>query len=48
MDKATIILEILKSLNNGKCGYNEDRVEIAIMQYNQLVENNIIKDEEDD
>jgi hypothetical protein len=45
MDKATVILELLKSLNAGSSGYVQDRVNYAIMQYNELVEKGIIKEE---
>jgi len=37
-----IILEILYSLNQGNTGYSQDRVNVAIQQYNQLVEHEII------
>lgn len=33
-----ILLEILKSLNQGNSGYATDRVDLAVKQYNQLVE----------
>lgn len=44
--KAEIVLELLKTLNQGQSGYIENRVEHAIKQYEQLVEAGIIKEEE--
>ena len=37
-----IILELLCSLNQGNTGYSQDRVNLAIQQYNQLVEHEIV------
>lgn len=42
MNKENLIIELLVSLNQGNSGYINDRVKYAIEQYNQLVENNII------
>lgn len=42
--KEEIIYEILLSLNKGGRGYVEDRVEDAIEQYEELVEEGIIKE----
>ena len=41
-DRSQIILQILCSLNQGNTGYAQDRVNLAIQQYNQLVEHEII------
>lgn len=38
-----IIYELVLSLNNGNVCYVNDRVKLAIDQYNQLVENKIVK-----
>lgn len=43
LDKETVILELVKSLNAGNTGYSQDRVKTAIQQYNQLVEYEIMK-----
>ena len=37
-----IILELIKSLNTGNCGYISDRVYYACKQYNDLVDRGII------
>lgn len=37
-----IIFELLKSLNQGNSGYVGERADKAIMQYNQLVNRNVI------
>lgn len=43
MTRSEIILELLKSLNIGNSSYNyEERVDLAIKQYNLLVEREII------
>lgn len=42
-DKQTIIIELVKSLNAGNTSYSQDRVKIAIQQYNQLVDYEIVK-----
>lgn len=42
-EREEIIYELLLSLNNGNACYVDDRVRIAIDQYNQLVENKIVK-----
>lgn len=44
MKKEEVILELLKSLNMGNSGCPENRVNIAISQYNKLVKE-IIKEE---
>lgn len=41
MTKNEFIIQAVLSLNNGDSGWGDDRVEIAIKQYNQLVENGI-------
>lgn len=38
-----IIYELVLSLNNGNVSYTDTRMELAIKQYNQLVQNGIIK-----
>ena len=43
--KEEIIYELLLSLNKGNNGYYADRVYAAIYQYNQLVTENIIVEE---
>ena len=43
--KEEIIYEILLSLNNGNSGYIDERVKYAIKQYEQLVEQKIIKED---
>ena len=40
--KEEIIYELVLSLNQGNCRYAEDRVEIAMAQYAELVEERII------
>ncbi len=42
--KEEIIFELLLSLNKGDCRYAEDRVGIALSQYEDLVEEDIIKE----
>ncbi len=42
-DKVQIVLELVKSLNAGNCSYSNDRVDIAIKQYNQMVDAGIIQ-----
>ena len=42
-DRIQIILQILCSLNQGNTGYSNDRVDVAIRQYNQLVDKEIIQ-----
>ena len=42
-DRSQIILQILCSLNQGNTGYSTDRVNVAIQQYNQLVDKDIIQ-----
>ena len=42
-EQAKIILELLYSLNKGNTGYAQDRVSMAVSQYNQLVLENIIE-----
>lgn len=41
-EREEIIYELLLSLNNGNSSCVQDRVELAINQYNALVENKII------
>lgn len=41
-----IIYELVLSLNNGNSSYVNDRVELAIDQYDKLVEKDIIKEDE--
>lgn len=41
-EKEEIIYELVLSLNNGNSSYVNERVELAIAQYNDLVENQII------
>ena len=43
--KEEIIYEILLSLNNGNSGYIDERVKYDIKQYEQLVEQKIIKED---
>ena len=46
MNKEEIILKLLESLNMGNSGYSSPancRVEMAIAQYNELVNNGVIK-----
>ena len=45
MTREEIILQLLISLNQGNCSYANQRVDIAIEQYNQLVEKSVIEDE---
>lgn len=40
--KEEIIYELLLSINRGNTGYCADRVDLAITQYNYLVQKNII------
>ena len=40
--KEEIIMQLLISLNQGNCGYIQDRVRYAIEQYNKLVSQKII------
>ena len=42
--KEEIIYELVLSLNQGNCRYAEDRVEIAMAQYEELVEEEIVKE----
>lgn len=42
--KEEIIYELVRSLNQGNCSYASDRVDIAVIQYNKMVENGIIKE----
>lgn len=42
-DRSQIILQLLCSLNQGNTGYSTDRVDVAIQQYNQLVDKDIIQ-----
>lgn len=42
-ERSQIILQILCSLNQGDFGYSADRVDVAIQQYNQLVDKDIIQ-----
>lgn len=42
-DKVQIVLELVKSLNQGNTGYSNDRVDMAIKQYNQLVDAGLIQ-----
>lgn len=41
-EREEIIYELLLSLNNGNSSYVQDRVQLAINQYNALVGNKII------
>lgn len=41
-EKEEIIYELLLSLNNGNTCYVNDRVKLAISQYDELVENSVI------
>ena len=41
-EKEEIIYELLLSLNKGNSCYASERVEVAISQYNALIENKII------
>lgn len=41
-EKEEIIYELLLSLNNGNSCYTDERVRLAIAQYDSLVENKII------
>lgn len=43
IDKTQIVLELVKSLNMGNTGYSNDRVDVAIKQYNQMVDAGIIQ-----
>ena len=45
MNKAEIILELVKSLNMGNTCYYSDRVAMAIQQYDELVKRGIIKED---
>jgi len=45
--KEEIILNLLISLNQGDCGYSVNRLEKAIEQYDQLVEQGIITEGEE-
>ncbi|MFW6046986.1 MAG: hypothetical protein ACOCP4_04285 [Candidatus Woesearchaeota archaeon] len=45
MESEKIIIELLKSLNQGKSYYLTSRVDMAIYQYNQLIDRGIIKGE---
>ena len=47
MTKAEIILQLVLSLNRGNSGGAYDRVTYAIAQYERLVEQGIIKEEEE-
>lgn len=42
--KEEIIYEMVLSLNQGNCRYAEDRVEIAMAQYEELVKEEIVKE----
>lgn len=42
--KEEIIYELVLSLNQGSSSYASDRVNIAVIQYNKMVENGIIKE----
>lgn len=44
MNREEIIIQLLISLNQGNCGYVEDRVRYAIEQYNILKKHKIISD----
>ena len=44
-DKEEIILRLLESLNAGNSGYYDNRLHMAMYQYDQLVKNGIIKEE---
>jgi hypothetical protein len=44
--KEEIIYELVLSLNKGNCGYSGDRVDMAIRQYNSLVNFGLIKDKQ--
>ena len=48
MCKEEIILRLLESLNREGCDYVLNRVGHAIMQYEQLVEKGIIKEQSQD
>lgn len=41
--KEEIIYELVLSLNNGNCCYANERVKIAVSQFNELVDNGYIK-----
>lgn len=43
--KEEIIYEILLSLNKGNCGYSDDRVRLAIQQYNSLVNKGLLREQ---
>lgn len=43
--KAEIIVELVLSLNKGDSYYIDERVNIAVEQYDKLVEKGIIKEE---
>lgn len=47
MTKEEIILQLVLSLNRGNSGGAYDRVNIAINQYEKLVERDIIKEAEE-
>lgn len=43
-----IIYELLLSLNQGDSGYYDERVGIAISQYNALIHKGVLPDEDED
>ena len=45
-NKEKVILRLLESLNAGDSGYYDDRLHIAIYQYEQLIKQGIIKEVE--
>lgn len=45
LTKADIILDLIMSMNRGNSGYISERPRYAIEQYQQLVDNGIIKEE---
>ena len=45
--KAEVILDLIMSLNKGNSGYVDERVRYACEQYNTLVKNGIIEEEEE-